>query len=92
MKKIKSIITIIFLALIMSIVILYNDAISDFIISNFIYTNVSTNYTFNEYSKRDSYNYVQIVDDFTVDSKEDLINIISKYTFPDIPIHFSSNY
>lgn len=79
--KMKKIIPVILLTILFILTGIYNDKISRFIISNFVYEKHNNNYSFNSYSKRENYNYLVIVKDFEVHNKKDIINTI--YTIID---------
>ena len=67
--------------LILAFVSYYRFDIATFLVENLILQKESVEFKTNEYSKRVSYEYFKIVDDFTVDSQMDIINTI--YTILD---------
>lgn len=89
-RKIKA--TLVFLILLAAIVSLvaFHDEISDFIIDNYIYTRNVDEITYNEYAKKEDYNYLQTNPSFKTASKKDLINNI--YTIVDSGIEEFSFY
>jgi hypothetical protein len=67
--------------LILAFVAYYRYDIATFLVENLILQRESVEFQTNEYSKRTSYDYFKIVDDFVVDSQMDIINTI--YTILD---------
>lgn len=81
MRRLGKILSFIFLIANIGLIVYFNKDINKYIVDNYIYTRVSSNYTFNEYAKKEDYEFAQIVTDFTADSKQDLVNIL--YTIID---------
>ena len=88
MRRLGKILSFIFLIANIGLIVYFNKDINKYIVDNYIYTRVSSNYTFNEYAKKEDYEFAQIVTDFTADSKQDLVNIL--YTIIDIIYFFFS--
>lgn len=80
-SRFKSIINILFFVFII-LVIIYNEKITTYVVSNYIYNkNEAIEITKNEYALERNYSYVQITDDFVAHDYQHLLNII--YTILD---------
>jgi hypothetical protein len=67
--------------LVLAFVSYYRYDIATFLVENLILQREAVEFKTNEYSKRISYDYFKIVDEFVVDSQADIINTI--YTILD---------
>lgn len=72
----KNIFKLFFWIIILVCTILYRKDISNFIIEKIVYRNSNTTLIYNNYYNSNNYLYVQNVDDFKADNKQDLLNII----------------
>lgn len=85
----KKTLRILFYVLIIGFIAYYRNDITFFLIENFIYQKENTTFNTNEYSKKESYEYVKITNDFEVKNKSDILNAMytildsgmSEYTF-----------
>ncbi|MEG0408330.1 MAG: hypothetical protein RR623_05595 [Bacilli bacterium] len=77
----KKTLTILFYILVFALVAYYRNDISSFIIEKFIFKKELSVYSTNDYSKKDSFEYVKLTDNFEVRNKDDILNTI--YTILD---------
>lgn len=81
MKKIKKTLIIMFYVTCLALLVIFKDTINTYIIENYIYVKNTTEYTVNEYAKKESYNFVSTTSTFKAYNKQNLFNII--YTVVD---------
>ncbi len=81
MKKSEKVILTILYILIIICLIVYRKPITSFIVENLIYSKNITDYTINEYTRKEDFEYVKNTDDFIAHSAKDILNIM--YTIID---------
>ena len=77
----KKLINFLFFLLVIAFISYYRYDIADFIIENVITQKENNFFSQNEYSKKESYDFVKITDNFEVTSQKDILNVI--YTILD---------
>lgn len=80
-KKIQSAIWVTFYLMCICVLFIYRDAINVYIIENYVYTKQAELLINNDYSKNQSFEYVQTESDLEANTLEEIINII--YTIVD---------